>query len=126
MFQVEAHAKLSAGLMFISPFDKSIVSFAKQFQAAPSYNFIVEWGSRSSYAYNTFWSVGVGVSIAAPDFNLDSSPEIGYGLVVSTARDYLQLGLGRNFGVESWYWVFGIHLPVGTVINPARSLSMEK
>jgi hypothetical protein len=126
MFQVDAHAKLAAGVMFLSPFDKSKVAFIKQFQAAPSYNFMAKWGSRSCYAYNTFWSLGVGMSIAAPDFNLDGTPEIGYGLVISTANDYLQVGLGRNFGVESWYWFFGVQLPVGTVINPTSTLSTEK
>ncbi|MCX6120108.1 MAG: hypothetical protein NTX44_00610 [Ignavibacteriales bacterium] len=126
MFQVEAHAKLSAGVVFLSPFDKSQVSLTKQFQAAPSYNVMVKWGSRSSYAYNTFWSVGFGVNIAAPDFNLDSTPEIGLGVVASTAIDYFQIGVGRNFGVETWYWFFGLQLPVGTIVNPSVSLPESK
>jgi hypothetical protein len=126
MFQVNAHAKLAAGVIFLSPFQKSKVAFTKQFQAAPSYNFIAKWGSRSSYACNTFWNFGIGMSVAAPDFNLDGTPEIGYGIVLSTANDCLQGGIGRNFGVETWYWFFGLQLPVGTVINPTTTLSTEK
>jgi len=126
MFQVDVHAKLAAGVMFLSPFAKSKVSFTKQFQAAPSYNFVAKWGSRSSYIRNTFWSIGLGVSISAPDFNLDGTPEIAYGAVLSTASDYLQIGIGRNFGVEAWYWFFGLQLPVGTVINPTMTFSTQK
>lgn len=126
MYQIEPHAKLAAGAIFLSPFEKSKTSLTKQFQAAPSYNVMVKWGSRSSYAYNSFWSLGLGVNVAAPDFNLDSTPEIGLGVVASTAMDYLQLGFGRNFGVETWYWFFGLQLPVGTIVNPSVSLPENK
>ncbi len=115
MFQIGLHSQLTAGVIFLDPLDNSATKLTKQFQAAPSYSLLFKWGSRKSYIYNKFWNVGVGINVAAPDFNLDSTPEIALGVMATTALDYLQLGFGRNFGVETWYWFFGLRLPAGTV-----------
>jgi hypothetical protein len=118
MFQIDWHAQLSLGAMFLSPFKRNAVAFSKQFQAAPATSLLLKHGSRGSYMYNRFWSVGVGLNLAAPDFDLDGTPEVGLGVVVSTMKDYLQLGVGDNLGVEKWYWFFCLRFPVGTLTTP--------
>ncbi len=115
MFRVNWYTELSAGVVFLDPVKNSATKLTKQFQAAPSYSLLFKWGSRESYAHNKFWRLGIGVNIAAPDFDLDSTPEIGLGVTMTTALDYLQIGFGRNLGVETWYWFFGLRLPIGTV-----------
>lgn len=115
MFQIDWHAQLSVGVVFVSPFQRV---FAKQFQAAPSYSIVARHGSRTSYMYNRFWSVGFGLNATAPDFNLDGTPEVGLGGIVSTMKDYVQLGLGYNFGAAKAYWFFGVRFPIGAITIP--------
>jgi len=116
MFQVGIHSQLSAGVIFLDPFNKNNnIKLAKQFQAAPSYSLLFKWGCRSSYMYNKFWDVGVGINVSAPDFDMNNVPEIGLGVIATTALDYLQIGVGRNMGIETWYWFFGLKLPIGSV-----------
>lgn len=115
MYRVDWYTELSACVVFLDPAKNSATKLTKQFQAAPSYSLLFKWGSRKSHTYNKFWRVGLGLNISAPDFDLDSTPEIGLGVTMTTALDYIQIGIGRNLGVETWYWFFGLRLPIGTV-----------
>ncbi|MCX6168190.1 MAG: hypothetical protein NTX65_02545 [Ignavibacteriales bacterium] len=127
MYQIGLHSQLSAGVVFLDAINNSATKLTKQFQAAPSYSLLFKWGTRRSYIYNKFWNVGVGINIAAPDFNLDSTPEIALGIMATTALDYLQLGFGRNLGVDAWYWFFGLRLPVGSItLTGDEDLSSNK
>lgn len=49
--------------------------------------------------------------MATLDFNSDNNPEVGIGVVVSVFKDYLQVGYGRNIGIDKYYWFLGICLP---------------
>ena len=115
MFLIGLHSQLSAGVVFLDPINNPATKLTKQFQAAPSYSLLFKWGTRKSFLYNKFWNVGVGINVAAPDFNLDSTPEIALGVIATTALDFLQIGFGRNLGVETWYWFFGLRFPVGSI-----------
>ncbi len=127
MFQIGLHSQLSAGVVFLDPINNSATKLTKQFQAAPSYSLLFKWGTRKSFFYNKFWNVGVGLNVSAPDFNLDSTPEIALGVMATTALDYLQLGFGRNLGVDAWYWFFGLRLPVGSItLTGDEDLSSNK
>lgn len=121
MYLIGWHGSFSVLPIFADPTSKGDVTLTRQFQAVPAYSLLLKRGSRSSVRYNEFWNVGIGLNVAAPDFNLDSTPEIGLGLVASTARDYAQLGFARNLNADAWYWFFGIRLPFGLFSTPGVS-----
>lgn len=115
MFQIGLHTQLTACVVFLDPTNNSKTKLVRQFQAAPSYSLLFKFGFRKSYVLNKFWDFGFGINISAPDFNLDSDPEIGLGVVATAVKDYFQIGAGRNMGVDTWYWFFGLKLPVGAI-----------
>ena len=123
MYQVEWHVDMKVGLIFANPKNIEGVILERAFQAAPSYSILLKRGSRKSVLYNRFWDFGIGLNVSAPDFNLDSTPEIGLGLVGSTARDYLQAGFGYDMGLDVWYWFFGIRLPMAALSLPGAQTS---
>ena len=64
-------------------------------------------------ARNSFWNLGIGLSVAAVDFDKDDVPELGLGLTTSAFADLLQAGVGYNVFLDRAYWFFGVRLPVG-------------
>ena len=109
--RVLPHLELSVGLVFADPLGSSEVSH--RFQAAPAYSVLYRRGSRRSMARNSFWNVGIGLSVAAVDFDKDDVPELGLGLTTSAFADLLQAGAGYNVFLDRAYWFFGVRLPVG-------------
>ena len=104
-----SHLDLAIGVIFAKNGDK--------FQAAPSYSVLYKFGS-SSYAYKRFVDIGLGLNLAAMDFNHDDTPELGVGAVVSAFHDYVQIGLiGFNIYQSKYYWFFGLRLPLPTSIG---------
>ena len=47
--------------------------------------------------------LGVGLNLAALDFDKDDTPELGVGLVISAFRDILQAGVGYDVGEAQTY-----------------------
>lgn len=121
MYLIGWHGSFSVLPIFADPTSRGDVTLTRQFQAVPAYSMLLKRGSRRSIRYNEFWNVGIGLNVAAPDFNLDSTPEIGLGVVASTARDYVQLGYARNLNADAWYWFFGVRLPFGVFSTPGVS-----
>jgi hypothetical protein len=111
LYQIGLHNSIQATMILVHNLSGKFKS-EKQFQFAPSYSVLFKNGSRKSSFYNDFLDFGLGVNVATLDFNKDDNPEVGLGLVVSSFKDYLQLGCGRNFGVDQNYWFFGIRLPL--------------
>jgi hypothetical protein len=110
LYQIGLHNSIQAALILTDNVSGEFAS-NKQFQFNPSYSVLFKWGSRKSSFYNDFVELGVGINMATLDFDNDDDPEVGMGLVVSAFKDYLQVGYGRNFGVDQDYWFFGIRLP---------------
>jgi len=127
MYQVGWHSTMSVGLVFVDQVTSDSIRLKNTFQAAPSCNLVLKHGSRSSLIYNSFWNVGLGLNFASPDLNLDTTPELGIGFVVTTAKDNLQLGVGRHLlGGNAWYWFFGVRFPAGTISVPGVITSDER
>lgn len=116
---------INPGLIFADPMVKKEdmaakgVTLTKTFQAVPSYSVLLKFGNRKSIAYNKYLRFGIGLNVAALDFNQDSNYELGLGVVLSAFKDYLQLGVGRNMDSDTWYWFFGLHLPFASISLPA-------
>lgn len=111
LYQIGLHNSIQATMILVDNLSDKFKS-EKQFQFAPSYSVLFKKGSRKCSFYNDFLDFGLGVNVATLDFNKDDNPEVGLGLVVSSFKDYLQVGCGRNFGVDQNYWFFGIRLPL--------------
>lgn len=110
LYQIGLHNSIQAVLILADNVSGEFNS-KKQFQFDPSYSVLFKLGSRKNSFYNDFVELGLGVNMATLDFNNDDNPEVGMGLVLSAFKDYLQVGYGRNFGVDQNYWFFGIRLP---------------
>ncbi len=110
LYQIGLHNSIQAVLILADNLSGEFNS-RKQFQFDPSYSVLFKLGSRTNSFYNDFVELGLGVNMATLDFNNDDNPEVGIGLVLSTFKDYLQVGYGRNFGVDQNYWFFGLRLP---------------
>jgi hypothetical protein len=85
------------------------------YQVAPSYSILLKFGCRSSVLYNRLIDIGIGLNLAALDFNKDSTQELGAGVAVTAFRDYLQAGYGYNVNLNKYYWFFGLKLPMPTM-----------
>ncbi len=113
MYKVLPHLETKVGIIFADPMGSTEVT--RRFQAGASYSIVYKKGSRGSIRTNQFGLVGVGLNIAALDFNHDDVPELGAGVVVSLVADLLQAGIGYNVGQNSGYWFFGLRLPTPTI-----------
>ena len=119
MYRILWHTDLKANLIWADPGDKTAVT---HFQAAPAYNVMLKHGSRKHVLWNSLIDAGIGLNLAAQDFNHDDGQELGIGLAVSAIRDFLTLGYGYNVVQGAKYWFFGLRLPVpGVTINGTRT-----
>lgn len=120
------YIKLKPALVFAAPLMAKAeraehgitLSQTKTFQAVASYSVLLKLGNRKSVAYNRFFRLGIGLNVAALDFNQDSNYEVGLGLVFSAFNDFVQVGIGRNMDIDANYWFFGINLPIGEISLP--------
>lgn len=85
--------------------------FGGNWKSGPGYSTLFKFGSRNAI-YKEFVDVGLGVNIAAFDFNRDDIPEFAVAGVVSIFRDYIQGGIGYNVNAKSAYGFFGVRLPL--------------
>lgn len=121
--RVLPHFEVVVGLVFVDPSGES--GLVGRFQAAPSYSVLLKGGSRRSPFYNRLFDFGVGVNMAALDFNHDDTPEVGAGIVVSGIRDYLQAGYGYNVNADTFYGFFGLRLPLPSMTMSPSSAADE-
>ena len=119
MYRILWHFDLKANLIWADPGKKTEVG---HFQAAPAYNVLLKRGSRNHMLWNSLFDPGVGLNLAALDFNHDDTQELGLGLAVSALRDLITVGYGYNVSQGVPYWYFGLRLPIpGTTINGTKT-----
>lgn len=106
LFKTLPRVDTAVGLIFSRNGDK--------FQPAPSFSWLLKCGSRSSVMYNRLWDIGIGINVAALDFNKDDTSEIGAGITLSLIRDYVQFGYGFNINQSKGYPFFGLAFPLPT------------
>src|SRR5262249_47840905 len=109
MYRILWHTDLKANLIWADPGKQTSVS---HFQAAPAYNVMLKRGSRKHVLWNSLFDPGIGLNLAAQDFNHDDAQELGVGVAVSALRDLLTVGYGYNVTAGAKYWFFGLRLPV--------------
>jgi hypothetical protein len=115
LFRVLPHVITTVGVVFADPLARTEIQ--AQFQMAPSFNLLFKGLGdqkcrRRSVAYNRMFDWGLGLHLAAPDFDKDDVPEIAAGVVVSTLHDYLQGGFAFNIFTGDPYWFFGLRFPI--------------
>jgi hypothetical protein len=115
LFRVLPHIVTTVGVVFADPLARTEIQ--AQFQMAPSFNLLFKGLGdqkcrRRSVAYNRMFDWGLGLHLAAPDFDKDDVPEIAAGVVVSTLHDYLQGGFAFNIFTGDPYWFFGLRFPI--------------
>jgi hypothetical protein len=115
LFRILPHVITTVGVVFADPLAETEIQ--AQFQMAPSFNFLFKGLGdqkcrRKSVAYNRLFDWGIGLHLAAPDFDKDDVPEIAAGVVVSTLHDYLQGGFAFNIFTGDPYWFFGLRFPI--------------
>jgi hypothetical protein len=110
MHEILTHADVAVSLIFANP--RKETQLKSEFQPAPSYSILLKRGRRDSNFWNELLKPGIGLNIAALDFNSDQSLEVGVGLTVSVFSDYLQVGYGYNLNFGSGYWFLGLKLPL--------------
>jgi hypothetical protein len=117
LYRILTYVDVAVSLIFADPRDAT--GSSSRFQAAPSYSVLLKRGRRSSTFWNELFQPGIGVNIAALDFNSDESFEAGLGVVFSAFRDYLQAGYGYNFQADTAYWFVGLRFPLpGSASGP--------
>lgn len=119
MYQLGFHVGYSVGTVFVNPWDKKGVTLKSEFQMVPSYSIFTRWGTRSA-SFNRIWKPGLGLNIATPDFDQNSNPELGLGLVITLFCDVVQVGVGKNIRGDNSasYWFFGLQLPLDLIVKP--------
>ena len=110
LFQLLPHIRTIVGLIFANLPDSETVD--SKFQLSASYSILLKKGSRKSMGFNRIFSPGIGLNVAALDFDHNDIPEIGLGVVGSVLRDYLQGGFGYNVYRDEPYWFFGLRIPL--------------
>jgi hypothetical protein len=110
LYKILTYVDVAVSLIFADPRESTAIN--AKFQAAPAYSVLLKRGRRNSVFWNELFQPGIGLNIAALDFNSDESMEFGAGLVVSAFRDYVQLGYGYNFNADSAYWFLGLRFPL--------------
>lgn len=113
IYRVSSFLKTVGGLIYTRSFAEG-----RSFEFGPAYNVLFSWGSRTHPSINTLWRPGVGLNLAALDYDDNEAPELGIGLVFSFLRDYIQFGGGVNVQEEEVYGFFGLSLPLPSSTIP--------
>lgn len=109
LYNTTWHPELKVGLIFASPIGQW--ALPKKFQAAPAYSILFKKASRKNVDWNEIVCPGIGINVAALDFDNDEGLELGLGAVLSVLRDYVQVGYGFNITQNKRYWFLGVRLP---------------
>jgi hypothetical protein len=116
--QIGVHLVPHVSVILAYPFNKTAeVAIDNKFQFAPSGSFLFKFGARKSNAWN-FISPGIGFNMSTPDFDLDGTPDVAVGGVMTLLQDVLSVGLSYNTKTDSPMWFFGLSLPFGALGFP--------
>jgi hypothetical protein len=117
LYRITPHIQSTVGVIFAHPLSETKIT--KDVQMAPYYNLlfkgILGWSKnkkRTSSIFNTLLDTNLGLHVSSPDFDKDDVPELGFGVVASTFKDYLQVGWAYNVFIGKNYIFFGLRLPL--------------
>lgn len=122
LYRILPHIETTVGVIFAHPLSETNIE--KDFQMAPYYNALFKGifsgrkgqeKKRDHTLRNTILETSFGLHVSTPDFDKDDVPELGFGIVMSTLRDYLQLGAAYNIFHGTPYLFFGVRLPIGNI-----------
>lgn len=118
LYKTIPHVETTVGIVFADPWSAQS-PLQRKFQAAASYSVLLKGVfdrgvRRRNVAYHRVMDAGIGLNVAATDFDKDDVPELGIGLVVSLFRDYVQGGVGYNVFLDKGYGFFGLRIPMPT------------
>jgi hypothetical protein len=124
--QVNFYSESNISVILAKPFhSNSQVTLGNKFQFAPGGSLLLKFGSRKSQLWNDI-SPGFGFNVSTPDFNLDGSPDVSYGGVVTLFKNVLSMGLAYNTKTSSPFWFFGLSLPFATLGLPLGNVQTQK
>jgi hypothetical protein len=105
-------SEVIVGLIMADPFEHidTASNIDRKFFFAPSAALLLKLGTKNKN-YNNFIDFGFGLNFAAPDFDIDGTPEFGTGLIFTAFKDIMSTGINYNVNRDSFYWFFGINLP---------------
>ena len=116
--QVNFYSETSIGVILASPIGtNSAIKLTSTFQFAPSGALLLKFGSRKSKFFNAL-NPGIGFLMSTPDFDLDGSPDVSYGGVLTLLKNIVSVGLSYNTRTNSSFWSFGLALPFTTLGLP--------
>lgn len=118
LYKTIPHVETTVGIVFADPWSAQS-PLLRKFQAAASYSVLLKGVfdrgiRRRKVSYHRVMDAGIGLNVAATDFDKDDIPELGIGLVVSLFRDYVQGGIGYNVFLDKGYGFFGLRIPMPT------------
>lgn len=125
MVLVGAHSTTKVGLIMANPYTMEAAAGQPdppKFRFAPSAALLLKFGSRRWHFYNNFLDPGIGLNSAAPDFDLDGTPEFSAGIMGTIFRDILSIGWNWNFGLDRPNYFIGIHLPFNLPGVPVNTI----
>lgn len=110
---IGAKSEVMVGMILANPwnFENQSTTTNREFFYAPTASLLFKFGSKTSYFYNEFVDIGIGLNFASPDFNTDGNPEFGAGIMVTGMKDILSIGINYNVTLNEPYWFFGVNLP---------------
>lgn len=124
--QINFYSQTNISVILTSPIgNNSNVTLKNKFQFAPAGSLLLKLGSRNSSLWNSI-SPGLGLILSTPDFNLDGTPDISYGLVMTLFQNILSIGLSYNTTTSSPFWFFGVSLPFANLGVPFGGVQTQK
>jgi len=109
--RVLPHLEIAVGLVFARA--DSSARPRSVFQTAPAYSILIKGWPMRNYHHSNLLDCGVGLNLAALDFNHDDSQELGIGVVLSgLLENLMQVGYGYNVKAGVPYAFFGLRLPL--------------
>ncbi len=116
--QVSLYMEPHVTVIVANPYNKTeSVKLDRNFQIAPSGNFVLKFGSRKSNIWN-FLSPGIAFSMSTPDFDLDGTPDIAVGGGVTLLKDIFSAGVSYNLRTDNPMLFFGLSLPFANLGFP--------
>ncbi len=111
LYKVKFYSESKVSLILANPYNKNDkVTLTNNLQFAPSGSLLFKYGSRRFRAWN-YISPGIGFNMSTPDFDLDGTPDVAIGGVVSLLKDVVMAGWSYNTKTDSPFWFFGLSLP---------------
>lgn len=116
--QLDFYSESNISIILANPMNVSAdVKLEKnKFQFAPSASLLLKYGVRNRFLNKL--NPGFGLVMATPDFNLDGTPEVSYGGILTLFNNILSVGKAYNTKTNSPFWFFGVSIPLFNIGLP--------